>query len=55
MVKLVIEENFSVREAAKILRIKYTTAKPLIQKYRKSGNIERKRAPKKTMVGEERE
>jgi transposase len=54
-VSLVFDQNLSVREASRILKIKYTTAKPLIQKYRKTGNILRKRARKHTMMGESKE
>ena len=41
LVQLVSEQNLSVRKASKILQIKYTTAKALVQKYRNTGNIDR--------------
>ena len=43
LVKLVTEENISVRKASKHLGIKYTTGKALMQKFRKFGNIDRVR------------
>jgi transposase len=39
-----MEQNLSVRKASKILKIKYTTAKALVQKYRMTGTIDRQRA-----------
>jgi hypothetical protein len=44
LVKLVMEQNLSVRKASKILKIKYTTAKALVQKFRITGSIDRQRA-----------
>jgi transposase len=41
LIKLVFQHNLSVRKASKVLKIKYTTAKALIQKFRISGNINR--------------
>ena len=41
LVKLVFEQKMSVRSASKVLGIKYTTGKALIQKFRKRGSIDR--------------
>lgn len=49
------EQNLSVRKASKILKIKYTTAKALVQKYRISGNIDRQRARRMTFEDDQRE
>jgi transposase len=51
----VTEQNLSVRKASKILKIKYTTAKALVQKYRISGNIDRQRARRMTFEDDQRE
>lgn len=48
LVKLVMENKFSVRKASKILQIKYTTAKALIQKYKQKGSINRIRSRRMT-------
>jgi hypothetical protein len=45
----------SVRKASKLLKIKYTTAKALVQKYRMTGNIERIRARRLTVDDDKRE
>lgn len=44
-----------MRKASKILKIKYTTAKALVQKYRMSGNIDRQRARRMTFDDDQRE
>jgi len=41
LVKLVMHNGLSVRKASKILKIKYTTAKALVQRFRSTGNIDR--------------
>ena len=53
--QLVTESNLSVRKASKILQIKYTTAKALVQKYRNIGNIDRQRARRMTLEDDRRE
>ncbi len=55
LIKLVTEQNLSVRKASKILKIKYTTAKALVQKYRMTGNIDRQRARRMTYEDDQRE
>ena len=55
LVQLVTEQNLSVRKASKILQIKYTTAKALVQKYRNTGNIDRQRARRMTLEDDRRE
>lgn len=45
---LVFDRKISVRQASKDLGIKYSTGKALIQRYRKIGNIERKRGQRIT-------
>ncbi len=49
------EQGLSVRKASKILKIKYTTAKALVQKYRNTGNIDRQRARRMTFEDDQRE
>ena len=44
-----------MRKASKILQIKYTTAKALVQKYRNTGNIDRQRARRMTFEDDQRE
>lgn len=41
LVKLVTEKGLSVRKASRLLKIKYTTAKALVQRFRATGNIDR--------------
>jgi transposase len=41
LVQLVVDKGLSVRKASKILQIKYTTAKALVQKFKMTGNIDR--------------
>ena len=53
--QLVTEQNLSVRKASKILQIKYTTAKALVQKFRNSGNIDRQRARRMTFEDDQKE
>ena len=55
LVQLVTEQNLSVRKASKVLKIKYTTAKALVQKYRLTGNIDRQRARRMTLAEDERQ
>ncbi|TNV87530.1 hypothetical protein FGO68_gene4437 [Halteria grandinella] len=55
LVQLVTEQNLSVRKASKILQIKYTTAKALVQKFRNSGNIDRQRARRMTFEDDQKE
>lgn len=55
LVSLVFEQNVSVRQSSKILGIKYTTGKALIQKYRKNGNIDRIRGRRGNRDDKERQ
>jgi transposase len=38
---LVVEENYTIKEAAFYLRINYSTAKTIIQHHRKTGRIDK--------------
>ena len=55
LVKLVFEQKMSVRSASKVLGIKYTTGKALIQKFRKRGSIDRIRGVRRGQQDEERQ
>ena len=47
LVELVKNQNLSIRAASKILKIKYTSGKALIQKFKKKGTIERERGSRR--------
>ena len=44
-----------MRKASKILQVKYTTAKALVQKFRMTGNIDRQRARRMTIEDDKKE
>ena len=41
LIKLIFEDKISIYQASKILHMKYSTAKNLVQYYRKTGVIDR--------------
>ena len=45
LVELVLEEGKSISEAAKMLKVNYSTSKNLLRKFKQTGNVDRVRGP----------
>jgi transposase len=41
LIQLINEHKMSIRKASKMLKIKYSTGKTLVQLYRKTGRVDR--------------